>query len=210
MNTTRQAARRGFTLIEVLITIAVYSLIMIGVAALMLAMFSQSDIRLAALNTVDQVRITGMQFANEVRDAQTGSDGSYALAEANTSEIIMFSPYGAPSTTTVRRIRYFLQGSTLYKGIVTPSGSPLSYNLANEVVTPVISNVVATSSPAFTYYNGTYAGTSTPLTQPINLTQVRYIQLNLTLQQQETRAASSSFIFTAGASIRSLKSNLGN
>ena len=201
---------RGFTLIEMLVTIAISSLLMIGAAALVITMFSQGTIRRTALNSVDQVRFTGDDFANEVRDAQPGADGSHAVAEASTSEVVVYSPYGIGSTTTVKRFRYFVSNGTLYRGVTTPTGSPLAYDLANEVVTPVVNNLVSTSTPVFTYYDGSYAGTSTPLTQPVNLTDVRFIQMNLDVEQQNTRTSTTTFTYTAGASIRSLKTNLGN
>ena len=200
---------RGFTLIEMLVTIFVYGIVLAGATALLVTMFQQSTTRRNAITSIDQVRIVGAQFANEVRDAEPGNDGSFAIGLASTTQVIIYSAYGSANTSVVRRIRYYLSNGTLYKGIVSPSGSPPSYNLGSETVAPAINGVVSTST-IFSYFNGSYAGTSSPLTQPVNLTQVTFIQMNLSLTQPETRTSSTTYNFSAGSAIRSLKTNLGN
>ncbi len=163
-----------------------------------------------ALRAIDQARIAGVQFTSELRGATTGSDGSFPLISASSTEITFFSPQ-VTSSTTIDRIRYFVVGGKLYKGVLSASGSPATYNPALEKITAVLT-LVSTSTPVFTYYDNTYSGvgTSTALTQPVMITSVAYAQMNLTLLRQENRNATSTFVLTTGATIRNLKNNLGN
>ena len=165
-----------------------------------------------ALDSIDKLRSVTTLFDNEIRSASAGVDGSYPLGQASTSQIVFFTPFGTNSTSSVYRVRYFLSSSTLYKGVTAPSGSPLSYNLANEVVTPVVFSVTSPTSSIFFYYDGSFNGvTSTqPLAQPVNITQVTYVQINLSTLQQEIRKSTSTFSIITGAAIRNLKTNLGN
>jgi len=203
---------RGFTIIETLTTIFIFTLIMLAASDLMRSLLTSPKQLFGSLDSIDQVRSASLYFSNEMRDAQAGGDGSYALNLASSSQIIFFSSYGSGGTTTVRRIRYFVASSSLYKGVVTPSGSPPTYNLATESVHPVVTNLKNASSsvPVFLYYDGTYAGTSSPLTQPVNLNQVKYVKMQLVVLTQTTRTSTSTYTVISGATIRSLKNNLGN
>lgn len=205
-----RTSHKGFTLPEVIVTIAIYGLIMVGVSTVLVTLLQQQDIRRVALDSVDQTRTTGKSFTNEIRNAQTGNDGSYTLAQASTTQIIFFTSYGSPSANTIDRVRYFVSSSTLYKGVIIPTGSPLAYNTVSETITPIVSNLIATTTPVFAYYDSSYAGTSSPLAQPVNLTKVRFVQMSVTVLEQNTRTSTTTYTFTAGATIRSLKTNLGN
>ena len=66
------------------------------------------------------------------------------------------------------------------------------------------------SSPIFYYYNSNYDGSTNALAQPINVAQVRFIEINLVVPNQITKQENSSFSVTSGAAIRSIKDNLGN
>ncbi|HTR18576.1 MAG TPA: type II secretion system protein [Candidatus Paceibacterota bacterium] len=202
---------RAFTLIETLVTIAVFGLLMVVAADLLRIIFTNSTTNPNALNAVDQAQAAATNFVNQIRDAAYGNDGSYPLNEASTTEIIFFSPYGTGSSTTVDRIRYYLSGTTLYEGVIVPSGSPSSYNSGNEKVTGVVTGVSGVgTSTIFYYYGGTYAGTSTPISQPVNVNQVTYVRLNLSVQLKEVRGQGATSSISTGAAIRNLKTNLGN
>jgi prepilin-type N-terminal cleavage/methylation domain-containing protein len=203
--------KRGFTLIETLVTIAIFGLVMIATANLLKLIFMDSTTNPAALNELDQAQSAATMFVNQVRDAAYGNDGSYPLSQASTTQIVFFSPYGTSASTAVDRIRYFVSSSTLYEGITAPSGSPSTYNTANEQVKSVVSNVSGIgTSTVFYYYTGTYGGTSTPLSQPVNLNQVTYIQMTFAVQLKEIRGSTATSSISTGAAIRNLKTNLGN
>ncbi len=196
----------GFTLIEMLVTIAVYGLVIIAAADLLRLLLVNTGQQALSINALDAARKTESDFTDALRDASYGVDGSYPVIQASSSQIIFFSPFGYGSS--VVRIRYFVSGTTLYRGITQPSGS--AYNLATEAVTPVLQNLSATTTQVFQYYSGTYAGTSSPLAQPVNLNSVTYVQMSLLVPLDEVRNSTSTFLVTTGASIRNLKTNLGN
>ena len=147
-------------------------------------------------------------FANELRNATIGNDGAFPLAEASSTEIIFYTPYRSGSTPTVRRIRYFVASSTLYKGVVTSSGAPPSY-ATSEQVTKVLP-LASKTALLFSYYDGTFTGSSTPLAQPVAVTNVNYVQISITMLRLDERNSTSTFTMTSGSTVRNLKTNLGN
>jgi prepilin-type N-terminal cleavage/methylation domain-containing protein len=202
----------AFTLIETLLVIAVFTILAFGVNTLVSYMFMNSINRTNSLGNIDTAGIVATNFINEIRDASVGNDGGYPLNQASTTQIIFYTNYGQ-SAGILAKIRYFISGTTLKKGVTIPTGTPLAYNSAQEKISTVQNGLVSTSTTAiFYYYDGNYSGsTSTPpLTQPVNVTQVKYILMTLTILKKDTNLSTSTFIVNAGASVRSLKTNLGN
>jgi prepilin-type N-terminal cleavage/methylation domain-containing protein len=201
---------KGFTLTETLVTIFVFSIIMAGATLLLRNILRSSVQQPLALDTIDQARIVMSNFVNELRNASAGDDGSYPLGQAGNSQIVLYSTYGSGASSQSNRIRYYVSGTTLYRGVTTQSGNPPAYNPASEVSRAVITKLSNASAPVFYYYDSNYTGTSTPLTQPINVNNVKFVAINLVLPNQDARDATTTFTASAGGTIRNLKTNLGN
>jgi prepilin-type N-terminal cleavage/methylation domain-containing protein len=201
--------KKGFTLIETLVTIAIFIVLMGGIAMIFKTVFSDTAQQQLALGTIDQARIAEFNFTNEIRNSGYGSDGSYPLNQAGDSQIIFYSSYGS-NAGTINRLRYFASSTALYKGVIIPTGSPLSYNSNSEKITLVQGGLANGNTPEFYYYDGNYTSTSSPFAQPINVNQVKFVKISLVLQKQDTRTGTSTFPVNAAASMRNLKTNLGN
>lgn len=199
----------GFTLIEVLVTISIFVVLIFGFSKMLNDIFINSNQQLLSMSNIDQARAVSSMFTNKIRNAITGSDGFYPLNQAGDYQIIFYSNFRA-TNGTVNRIRYFVSNNTLYKGVVVPSGSPLTYNLSSESVKPVQEGLSNGESPIFYYYDSNYDGNTDALVQPINLNQVRFVKINLIVLNQITASDTSTFSTVAGATIRSVKNNLGN
>lgn len=207
----RPSFTAGFTLVEMLTTIVIFTVIMGGAALLFKTIFNTSTQQTLAVNTTDQARKAAFDFTNEMRNGTTGSDGAYPLNQAGDSQIVFYSSYGVTGTT-VNRIRYFVNSatSTLYRGVITPTGNPPTYNLASEIVKPIQKGLANKNTPVFYYFNDSYAGTSSPLVQPVNINQVKFVKINLILLKQDVKNATTTFTVSSGTTVRNLKTNLGN
>lgn len=199
----------GFTLVETLVTIGIFVILMLGITILFKNIYVTSNQQSLSLETTDQARLELFNFTNEIRNATNGNDGSYPIIQADNAQVVFFSSFGA-TDNNINRIRYYVVNSTLYKGTTIPTGSPKTYNLSTETVLPVVTNIAATTSSIFYYYDGNYDGTSTPLTQPVNVNQIKFVKMNLTITKQDARNSTSTFSVIAGGAIRNLKTNLGN
>ena len=199
--------RNGFTLIEMVVAIGIFSLISVGVIALVSAVLVNSTKQGNLLANNDQARKVAFNLMTEARNAQTSANGSYALSTASAQQLIFFSNVNG----SINRINYYIQNGALKKGLTTPSGNPPSYNLAQEVVTTVQNNVANGANPLFYYYDDTYNGVSgNPLTQPVNVTKVKFIKINLSVYNLAGVTNTNSYTVTSSGAIRNLKTNLAN
>lgn len=199
--------QKGMTLIELLIAMFILVIIISAFSSLITISLSKTSQQFTAISNIDQARMVEARFVNELRNATTANDGSYCITKAADQEIIFYTPVG--STTIKNRIRYFIDNNILYKGTITPSGSPLSYNSASEKIIAVQSNLANNTTPLFYYYNGDYNGEGSPLSQPVNINQIRFVKINL-IVYSKTQNDIATFNVSSGTAVRSIKSNLGN
>ncbi len=197
---------KGFSTTELLISLGIIALIFGGIANLQRDAFTLNFSLQGSLNAqLDARRLMKVMIA-ELRKTMPSATGSYPIESPSTTSVIFYSD--VDSNGSVDRVRYFLSGSTIRKGVVAPSGSPLSYNLANEVVTTLINNVVSSSTlPVFQYYPATYSGTSLPLPSPVDVPSIRLIKITVIIDNDPNKSPTQ-IIVTSSVSLRNLKDNL--
>ncbi len=198
---------KGFTLIETVVAIGIFSMISAGIFLLVSSILVNANRQSGLLAGGDQARKAVFNLITELRNAQASVDGAYALATAGDQQVIFYSFTGS----TIDRINYFISNGQLKRGVTKPSGNPPAYNLAQETVTVVQDNVANGATPLFYYYNGNYNGVGNNfLTQPVNVTQVKFVSINLRVYNRGGLANTNFYTVTAGGTIRNLKTNLGN
>jgi prepilin-type N-terminal cleavage/methylation domain-containing protein len=197
----------GFTLVETLITMAIFLVIMLGVTSFQRDVFVDNTISQGFFTTTQGAEEILRNMVSPLRSASQGSDGSYPILTAGTSTLTFFSDLY--NNGVKERVRYFISGTTLEEGIIVPNGTPLSYGNATETISYLAYNVrnIASSTDVFDYYDDTYNGTSSPLTQPVSVSAVRLVKITLILDTNPTRAPAP-IVYTTQVSLRDLKDNL--
>ncbi len=201
------ALQRGLTLPEILVS--AFIVLLIGGA--LYGMFGD-NFKLArrayrSLSAQQDVQILSRRFLVETRSAVPSEVGAYAIQTASSGEFTFYTD--ADDDGMIERVRYFVSGTELRKGITNPIGNPLTYTGATEQVRTVVRDVAATTTPVFTYYGATYSGgaSSTPLTVPVDVSQVRLIQLTITVDADATQPPEPA-VFSTQVTFRTLKDNL--
>ncbi len=196
--------KSGFTLMELLISIALFSMMLLMIASFTQNIFSYKRGFGNTLSVYDSSRTILQPIASEIRSATTSSLGSYPIDTATTTTFTFFTDTNDDGLK--EKIRYFLSGTTLRKGVVSPSGSPLNYNGA-EVLTDVVYNVRNTgANPIFEYYDTNYSGSSSALTQPVDISTIRLVKITLLLDADLNNPPDAAII-TTQISFRNLKDN---
>jgi prepilin-type N-terminal cleavage/methylation domain-containing protein len=197
--------KKGFSLVEIIITIFVFSLIIVSVGAFQKDMFSLNGMLSGSLSIQDEARRALKTITAETRSASISNNGAYPISQATDTSFMFYCDVDNDSLK--ERIRYFLDGVTLKKGTLKPSGSPLSYNPANEKITELVHYMANGATPIFSYYDENYDGTTSPLGTPINIAMIRLLKITLIIDSNSQRPPAP-VTFITQVSMRNLKSNL--
>ena len=199
----------GFSIVEIVVTIFAFTVLAWGVLMLFSGIFTSSSQQGTLLAGADSARKLSFQFSQELRGAAVASNGAYVLEKADEQEIIFYSP-NADADTGVERIRYFVNGDELFKGVVEYNGS--DYDDSTEKSYSVQKNLANGSRPVFYYYDGDYVGSSTQiaLLQPVSVTQVKYVKLNLEIFNKAGVENDNYYNVSTGVAVRNIKTNLGD
>jgi prepilin-type N-terminal cleavage/methylation domain-containing protein len=202
----KMTAQRGFTLVETLITLGIAVLLGVVLNALFANVFKLHRTVSEDLLANGNARRAIKTMTSELRTASPSNLGAYNLEKTGTSSLIFFSNIDTDSY--VERVRYYVEGSNLKKGVIKPTGNPLSYVSGNETVTTLVERVVNSSStPLFQYYNRAYTGTSSPLSSTSSVSEVRLVKTELRIAQHGTNTSTPE-IYTTQVNLRNLKDNL--
>ena len=199
---------KGFTLVESIMVVAIFSIVMLLVTEFVIQGYYSYRYNFEQIEAITQARRGVETAVREIREAKPGDDGSYPLELADDNQLIFYSDIDADGET--ERVRYFLDGSTFKKGIIKPSGSPVSYPTDQEqikIVAKYINN--PPDVPIFTYYNGRWPQdtTNNPLPTATRLIETKLIHFHLIINVNPTRAPNN-FNLESDVQIRNLKTNL--
>lgn len=197
---------KGFSLAEIVVVVGILGMIMVAVSGFQRDTFVNTKFAMDSLSTTQDSRNILRMMVRELRTSSSGNDGSYPLISAATSTISFYSDVDADGLKD--KVRYYIATTTLKKGLIKPTGSPLTYVAANEVFSTLAYNLKnSTSTPLFEYYDNAYAGTSSPLTQPVNISNVRLVKINLIVDVDPNKSPTVR-TYTSQVNLRNLKDNL--
>ena len=172
--------KKGFSVIEILIVLGIMALILWVLANFQADVFTQNNFISNSLNADSDMRSAIKKMVAEIRAAAQSDTGAYQIASTTKNNLIVYSDLDASGLRS--QIRYFLTGSTtLMRGVIKPTGSPLTYVAANEKLSTLVTNIANTNQEIFYYYDEGYTGSEAPLTYPINISSVRLIKIVLTV-----------------------------
>jgi len=192
----------GFTLIETLFGISIFVLIVGALTLFSRNVWTYNSFISSGLINTDNNRQILKTMVSEIRTASGADTGAYVISQATSSSLVFYS--NIDNDILKEKVRYFITGTTLQRGVIKPTGSPLTYNPANEkisILTPNVTNI------AFSYYDKNYDGFTSPLSFPINISSVRLVKITITVDKDPNNPPAPT-TFSTQVSIRNLKDNL--
>lgn len=206
IHSSKQFKQKGMTLIEIVVVLGILGIIGVAISSFQRDVFVNNKYAMDSLSSIQDARTILRTMVKELRSASPSNNGAYAIAQAATNTLTFFSDTDGDGLK--EQIRYFISTTTLKKGYIKPSGSPATYNSANESFSVLAYNIKnATSTALFEYFDSSYSGTSAPLVFPVTVTQIHLVKINLMIEADPNRAPLPR-IYTSQVNLRNLKDNL--
>lgn len=151
----KKAKERGLTFIEVLIAVAVGSVVLVALFSLAIRVFGLSRMQIEQGGIVEEARTEMERMSDVIRNAHSidfDGDGQFSggeerwIQQAGPNEIVIYSNTDADSAS--EKVHYWLDGSKLMRGVTElPGGGEVS-----NVLSVNVRNVSQTRS-LFTFYS---------------------------------------------------------
>ena len=199
--------KKGFSLIEVLIVVVIAAALVIVVSNFSNNTTALNGLIANELQSKSDIAQNLQIMTGEIQSAQASAAGAYTIDSASTSSLAFYSDI--KNNGTIEHIRYFLSSSTVYRGVIEPTGTPATYPTSTEILTDMIDNVSVTSStPLLSYYGASYTGSQSPLISPVAVASIRLVQIAFTSQINRNPSQPSVLQnFSELVDIRNLNSN---
>lgn len=191
---------KGFTLIETIITIVIFALLIGVVSGFVVLAYRTQSYSFQQSMAIGEARKGIETMVKEIREARGGDDGSYIIEKAKDYEFIFYSDIDKDEAT--ERVRYFVEGTDFKKGVINPTGWPISYPSENEEIF-VLSSYVRNLPPIFRYFDGH----SLELSVPARLKDTKLMRVHLVINVNPNRPPQD-FVLESDVQIRNLKTNL--
>ena len=167
---------KGFTLIEMMVAIAVLVIMMGAITAFFVFLYRQQGADIVRMNRIGVASRAVETMSLEIRKINRAEDGSFPIESAQEQTLIFYSDVDNDGLT--ERIEYFLSGTDLERKLIEPTGDPYEYTSA-EAITIVARDVRNGAESVFRYYDESYTGSGDPLADPVNVTEVRVVEISL-------------------------------
>ncbi len=199
------STKKGFTVVELIIVLSIMMLLVVVVSTFQKDIFSLNTNVQSNLNAQLDARHLVKVIVTELRKTSQSPLGSYPIELASTTGVTFYTDVG--NNGTIDKVRYFLSGSTIRRGVITPSGNPLTYNSGSEVLTTIMDSVVSSSTlPIFQYYSSAYDGTNGALATPVDIASIRLVKINIIIDKDPNREPAP-LVVTSNVTLRNLKDN---
>lgn len=184
-------------------TVIVLAIIVIVIGALIssiLFFYRSNRYALEQSLAINSARIGIEKMTKDIREAAFSDEGSYPVISMATSSFSFYSD--VDQDIFVEKVRYFLDGTDLKKGIVNSSGNPLIYDNNNEVISLVSDNVRDNAESVILF---SYSDTSgAPITNTASTTDLRFVTVNVVVDVNTTRLPNK-FTLYSSATLRNVR-----
>jgi len=193
--------KNGFSVLEAVVTVFIFSIIT-GIFVVYIVRSYESYYLLSNSSKIqEKARQSLYNLSKEIRSAKQGEHEEFPIAEASEQSLIFYS--NIDSLPDIEKVSYSLEGSNLKKNIIKPSGGTY---LGPGHETIFLSNVI-NSGPIFNYFDKDYNGSGSPLNFPVDINEVTYIEISLSIDD-DTEEPPGPQEFKTGICLRNLKTNL--
>ncbi len=191
---------KGFTMVETIVVIALFSILMIAVSESIASFYRLNAYTIAQAYQVDTARMGVEQLVRDLREMTFADDGTFPLVSMGTTSIAFFSDIDRDNS--VEYVTYSLQGTTLMKRVYNATGSPPTYGTTTPQETLTLSEHVQNTiqtTPIFVYYDA--EGSLATATSTV--TDIRYVGVSIIVNIDPVRDPGQ-YMLRSSAALRNL------
>ncbi len=184
----------GFTLIEIIVATAIVGVITFLIGGFAINVLNTKNLLGPSFLEQQEMQLTISEIVPAIQTMSPSNTGSYPITQAATSTLKFYSDIDGDGL--FEQVRYFLDGKILKRGVLKPTGAPLSYNQANEKVGEVVHSTVfaKSTSTIFSYYDQNYTGSESAMGQPVDISKIRVIGIEISTKQSGQTATSTTIL----------------
>lgn len=198
----RSGQSNGFTLLEIVVVLSISTALILLVAEFIISGYRANLFGKEQDLAIQNARKVNRILVNELREAIQSERGDYILDLTDNNQLSFYSDIDKDSN--VEKVRYFLDGTTLKRGLINPTGDPLEYLPENETVGEIAEFLNNQSEPVFTYYD---TNNNIIVNPSASKTSIRLIHISLKINVTPTIAPMDYYV-EMDAQLRNLKDNL--
>lgn len=190
---------RGYTLIEMLVIVAIIAIVMPALMNVIVSLYSSRNDTFARAAALIEATHGVNAIVRDVRASVYSESGALPIVSFSSDSLTLYADTDFDGR--VERVRYFLDGTVVRRGIIEPTSSA-TYPSADEIVDELAKGVVnADRGVALFHY---YDADGNELTQPSEQLSIRRISAELVTVSSLARQQRDVSVRTS-ASIRNLK-----
>ena len=198
--------KKGFTLIEILVSSAILVILASGFLGLQYIVSQNQTTAWKNYTSVEDANNVITAITRELRNLREADNGVYAIDTTGDQEIIFYSDTDYDGD--VEKVRYTLTGTQFTRGVIEPTGIPISYPAENEVSKELSENIRNNTEPVFYYYNSDWPTdtVNNPLPEASRNAETRVVEISLR-SNTKPDDSDSDYILKTSVQLRMLKDN---
>ena len=192
--------KKGMTLVEMLVSIGIFSIAMSGLTALFINVWRSNKYSMELGQSVMVVSQGLGKMGNYIRGSRQSDNGSYPIVSASDNDLVIYSDYDKDNVT--ERLHIYKSGNNVLMGVRDPSGTmPKTYASGDAETVTLASSIINNSShPIFQYFDENYPidTTNNPIATPASVSRIKlvrvYLQINIDPNNAPDNVEMESFI----------------
>ncbi len=193
----RNNKQKGFTLVEMLVYIAIFTILIGAVSGFVIYFYRSNAYVIQQAYAVNSARKGVELLTREIKEATYSDTGAYPIIDAQSQSFSFYSDIDRD--LNIEKVKYYLEGINLKKSEMEAVGDPPSYSGGNEKISIVSDNVRNGEQIIFTYYNAS----STEVADLDQIADIKLVKINLIVNVNPNRAPGE-FTLRSNAQIRNL------
>jgi type II secretory pathway pseudopilin PulG len=194
------AVPKGMTLIEAMIWIAVFTSVMIMLTQSLLSFYRTNRYTLQEATAISSAQHSMDIVVRDLRTAAYSNNGAYPIVSIAPNQVAFYASV-VKNDPLIQQVRFFVQGNSLFEGLIEPSGDPLTYASTSEVITTLSQYVqnLTVGTSTFVYFDQS----GNQINDYTAYNNARFVGVNLIIDVS-TSTSPNQLLLTSSAALRNI------